>query len=107
MYNMSVYCITLNHEKMCDSALTNLINSIPPSSIVVFDEIDKQLVDKPKRVSIGGILSAIDGPSRLPTRCLVILTSNVREFLTAPNMEALVRPGRIDQAVECAEPFGR
>ncbi len=42
-YNKAIFMVTLNSLEMDDSILINLIKEVPPNSVVVFDEIDKQL----------------------------------------------------------------
>lgn len=99
-YNMSVYLVNLNSEKMTDTILINLISKIPPHSLLAFEEIDKQLETLAKnsnnKVSIGGLLTAIDGPHRLSYGSIVILTSNTDSFLNPSDKLALLRQGRID-----------
>lgn len=100
-YNMPIYLLTLNSKKMTDSDLINLLCSIPPNSIIVIDEIDKQLEalknNKKAFVTIAGLLTALDGPQRLSDSTLIILTANKLDFLSDENKIALFRKGRIDK----------
>ncbi len=65
-HNKSVYLVFLNALNMTDALLINLISTIPPYSIIVIEEIEKQLEtlkkNKNNMVSEGGILTALDGP---------------------------------------------
>lgn len=104
-HNRSVYMINLNAKDMTDEIIINLILTVPPYSIIVFDEIDKQFdtlqSNKNNMISSGGILSAIDGPIRLSHGTIVIMTANRKKILPSfDNMNALLRPGRIDKVIE-------
>jgi hypothetical protein len=103
-HNMSVYMVNLNSKNMTDTILINLVCHVPPRSIIVFEEIDKQLETLQKnrnnQVSFGGILSAIDGPQRLNDGCIVIMTTNNNNFLGESERKSLIRPGRIDKVIE-------
>jgi len=106
-YNMSVYMLTLNSNDMTDTILINLFCGIRPMSIIVLEEIDKQIEtlgrNKTATVSIGGLLTAIDGPQRLADSTIVILTANKRMFLPPEDMNALLRLGRIDKTYQFTE----
>ncbi len=104
-YDMPIYIITLNSKEMSDSVLLNLINVVLPHSIIVFDEIDKQLNTIRKKenpmISNAGILQALDGPgTRLSEGSIVIMTANNTDFLKGDFAKPLMRPGRIDKHFE-------
>lgn len=107
-YDMTIYCLNLNCANMTDSNLIHLINTVPPNSILVLEEIDKQILTllnhKYSHISIGGLLSGLDGPQRLSNSSIVIMTSNTRYFLDAESDKALVRKGRIDCVYEFKTP---
>jgi chaperone BCS1 len=109
MYNMSVYILTLNSRNMTDTTLINLLCRVPPNSIITIEEIDKQMVtlkkNKTANVSVGGLLTAIDGPQRLSHSTIVIMTANTANFLSKGDMFALCRPGRIDQTFNFSTKF--
>lgn len=98
--NMPVYMINLNADGMTDSVLINLLANVPMKSLILFDEIDKQYlaITNNKKVSLsnGGILSAIDGPQRLPHGTIVIMTANDINAFDNIFRSQLIRPGRID-----------
>ena len=100
-YNKSAYLVNLNALNMTDALLINLISTIPPYSIIVIEEIEKQLETLKKNrnnmVSEGGILTALDGPQRLSHGCIVIMTSNNINSLDDKLKIPLLRPGRIDK----------
>ncbi|AEX61236.1 mitochondrial chaperone-like protein [Megavirus courdo7] len=100
-YNMEFYSVNLNSDNMNDTILINLISKIPPNSIISFEEIDKQIetLDKNnnRKISVGGILTALDGPQRLSHGTIVIMTANNKNFFNSQNMDALLRAGRIDK----------
>jgi len=109
LYGMSIYNLNLNANKMNDTWLMKLIVNVPPNSIIVLDEIDKQLEhvnnNKTANVSIGGLLSAIDGPHRLSHSTIVIMTSNSRSFIDVKYESLLFRKGRIDTCIEFSQPI--
>ncbi len=100
-HNMDVYLINLNSKDMTDTVLINLISRVYEKSIIVFEEIDKQLETLRKnannQISFGGILSAIDGPQRLSDSCIVVMTTNNIEYFTESEKGSLCRKGRIDE----------
>lgn len=101
--NMCIYLVNLNSKNMTDSVLINLLSNVPPYSIIVFEEIDRQLEtlnkNNNKYVSEGGILTAIDGPQRLSHATIVVMTSNDTYEFTESFKEALFRKGRIDEVI--------
>lgn len=104
-YDMLMYIIILNSKEMSDSVLLNLIQEIPPHSVIVFDEMDKQLDTIRKKensmISNAGILQSLDGPgTRLSEGSIVIMTANNTEFITEDFARPLMRPGRIDRHFE-------
>ena len=98
-----VHILSLNGSNMDDSSLLNLFNGLPAYSIVVIEEIDKQLELLKKNpnslVSIGGLKTAIDGCQRMPHSCLLFMTCNDRSFASDDD-DPLIRPGRIDLVQE-------
>jgi len=100
-YDRSIYLLTLNSKEMNDTILINLCSIVPPNSIICIDEIDKQLEflmkDKQNKVSMGGILSAIDGPQRLSHSTIIIMTANNDYFIPNDYHDAFFRQGRIDR----------
>lgn len=106
-YNMSTYNLSITSNDMTDGILLNLINEIPPNSLIVLEELDKQ-IDKIKnninsQVSISGLLSSIDGPKRIAHGCIIICTSNRLNILEGTEQEALCRKGRFDMKYEFTE----
>src|SRR5581483_6355315 len=86
-YGMSVYMVNLNSYDMSDAVLINLVANVPPNSIILFDEFDKQyeeiLANHDIRISKNGILTAIDGPHRTSHGTLVIVAVNDATVLDA------------------------
>ncbi len=103
-HNMTLYSLNLNSNEMTDTILINLVSTVPPDAIIVLEEIDKQIEalqnNQNKYVTIGGILSAIDGPQRLSHGTIVIMTANKKDFVPDDQKEALFRAGRIDRQFE-------
>lgn len=102
VYGCGIYMFTLNANNLSDSSMISSILSVPPRSVIVFDEIDNQLETVKRNptanVSVGGLFTAIDGPQRLANGCIVIFTSNSRYFLGSQKLhETFERPGRVDK----------
>lgn len=103
-HNMSIYNLTLNSDNMNDTTLLNLFSNVPANSIIAIEEIDKQLKslqnNKRANVTIGGLLSGIDGPQRLSHGSIVIMTANTNNFVDTEIQKCLFRRGRIDRQIE-------
>ena len=101
IYNMPIYLFNFGSKKMSDSSLVGLASSVPPNSLLVFDEFDKQR-DRNPNVTDAGILSALDGPQRMSHGSVAIATSNTLDF--DPDFaSALFRQGRLDKQFELTE----
>lgn len=102
-FDMSVCPVILNAGRdMTDAGLVTLFARLPPRSLVVVDEVEKQLAlacfsHKQPSISEGGFLSCLDGSIRLPHGCIAILTANSIENWTDDFRTTLLRPGRIDK----------
>lgn len=107
-FGFTIYLLNLNAKDMTDNVLTNLISRLPPKSMLVLEEVDHQMdtlaQNQNNQISIGGILSAVDGPLRLNQGSIVIMSSNRFKFLPDDQHNALIRPGRMDKIVELNEP---
>ena len=103
-YNMTLCLLQLNAKNFHDADLITLVSKLHPNSILFVDEVDKQLDSirgsNDAHISVGGFLSALDGPSRINHGCIVIMTSNKKIFLAKKDQDALYRAGRIDQVLE-------
>lgn len=106
-HRMDMYCINLISEKMTDALLQQSCVTINKQSLIVIDEFDKMYnqigANNKTKVTMAGILSAIDGVIRLPEGCIVIVIMNgkLNDVITNPvHRAALVRPGRLDKCVE-------
>jgi hypothetical protein len=101
-YGMCVYLVNLNTINMSDAVLINLVGQVPPKSIVVFEEFDKQFQaiqnNNNIHISPGGILSAIDGPQRLSHGTIVIMTVNDTNVFPQNFITPLLRKGRLDKS---------
>lgn len=103
-HNMPVFLLNLNSKDMTDATLINLLTRVPQRSIIAIEEVDLQLEtlrnNGNNQVSMGGLLSALDGPQRLSSSTIVVLTTNNANWLKGDNQkyeQALLRKGRIDQ----------
>lgn len=109
-YKRPIYMISLNSKDMTDAILTQLVSNTAPYSLIVFEEIDKQLealkTNKTINISGGGLLSALDGPQRLSHSSIVILTTNNIAYIqNLPIKKELLRKGRIDKIFSFTKPF--
>lgn len=105
-HHLDIYCINLISKRMTDALLQQSCVTINKQSMIVIDEFDKmytQIVANSKtKITMAGILSAIDGVIRLPDGCIVIviMNGNLDDIITNPiHRDALVRPGRLDECV--------
>lgn len=108
-YNRSIFMLILNADGMTDTILINLLSIVPPYSVICIDEIDRQYEflksNTNAKVSMSGILTALDGPQRLSHGTIVIMTGNNDKFVLKEDYNALFRPGRIDKTFYLTEPF--
>ncbi len=110
-HNMDIYTININANEMSDPTLITLMAKVPKRSVILIDEIDKQLITAQKNsvnhVSTGGILSAIDGSHRLDHGVIIVLTTNDKHFpdKTVFPSSALIREGRIDKVFHFKSSF--
>lgn len=103
---LDLYMLSLANGSIEEDDLTRMFASLPPRCVVLLEDIDSAGIkretedDEPDkyhrrgRVSLSGLLNAIDGTSSQEGR-LLIMTSNNPDALD----KALVRPGRIDRKV--------
>ena len=117
-FRINLYSLSLLDPKMTDSSLMTLFQRLPPGCICLLEDVDSaglgreisgQTQDKSRpgkqgtngtsattsRVTLSGLLNAIDGASA-PEGHLLLMTTNCPEALD----EALIRAGRIDVKVE-------
>ena len=109
-YGLPMYMFNFNSGSMNDAVMITMLASVPPRSVIVFDEIEDQLrtLERNSRasVSVGGMLTAIDGPPRLAFGILIFFTANSDEISFGKATVPLFREGRIDVKAELTEPFG-
>ena len=92
--------ITLSNAKLTDAMLANQLQSTPPRSLILIEDIDsffnaREKQDTRTTISFSGLLNALDGVGAQEGR-IIVLTTNHRERLDP----ALIRPGRIDVEIE-------
>uniref|UniRef100_A0A914XDC1 Mitochondrial chaperone BCS1 n=1 Tax=Plectus sambesii TaxID=2011161 RepID=A0A914XDC1_9BILA len=99
----SVCMVSLSERTLDDDRLNHLLNTAPPNSIVLLEDVDaafhsredhpslKAAYEGMTRVTLSGLLNAIDGVACAEERIL-FMTTNYVERLDP----ALIRPGRID-----------
>lgn len=100
-HDMSIYQVHLNGNKMDDSSLSTLINSTPPCSLIVIEEVEKQLMAMKKNptcnISNGGIIVSFDGPRRLSIGSFIIMTCNNLDLIEPEFRDQLLREGRLGE----------
>ena len=92
--------LSLTNPKLNDHSTAELLQRTPPRSLILIEDVDAFFVAREKQdarieVSFSGLLNALDGVAAQEGR-IVVLTTNHHERLDA----ALIRPGRVDLAVE-------
>uniref|UniRef100_A0AC34GQW7 Mitochondrial chaperone BCS1 n=1 Tax=Panagrolaimus sp. ES5 TaxID=591445 RepID=A0AC34GQW7_9BILA len=110
-FGYGIATISLTSQYMSDLYLQNLINNIPPKTILLLEDIDvafkKRVAGEEthmfRSISLSGLLNAIDGIASAEKRIL-FMTTNFKENLD----EALIRPGRVDVQIclgHCTPPM--
>ena len=104
--NLALYILNLNSIKN-DSDLNEIIQHIPPKSILLIEDIDcfsvsndreKEINKKEDGLSLSGLLNVLDGLNS-PDGVIYIITTNYPDSLD----KALIRPGRIDHYYELTD----
>ncbi|EFO21224.2 chaperone BCS1 [Loa loa] len=102
-FGYSVCMLSLSERTLDDDRLNHLLNTPPPYSVVVLEDVDAAFgsrddpVQSSKayegltRVTFSGLLNAIDGVASADERILFMTTNHVNRLDSA-----LIRPGRID-----------
>lgn len=97
-FEMDVHYIALSDMKE-DTNLLNLLSGIGPRSMLVLEDLDvvhsaksRDDAESPDRVSLSGLLNALDGFAT-PHGLVTVMTTNHVGVLD----DALVRPGRTDR----------
>ncbi|KAL5242746.1 hypothetical protein ACI65C_010156 [Semiaphis heraclei] len=96
-YNLCV--LSLNDSKMSDDQLVQLMGEVPSKSFVLLEDIDamfanrggKTVVEGSTKVTLSGLLNALDGVVSSEGRILFMTTNYVDRLDTA-----LIRSGRVD-----------
>lgn len=108
-HSMAIYLVNFNSDGMTDSVLINLVANVPPRSVIVFDEMDKQYEaikgNKNIHISTGGILTALDGIPRINHGNIIIIIANDITKFDPDFKTPLLRPGRIDVAFNFLTPL--
>ena len=107
LFGLDIHVLSLRNPAMNDAQLNHLFSTLPTRCLVLLEDIDTAglkrdtepssniAVDIVERVSLSGLLNAIDGVASQEGRILV-MTTNDPEKLDP----ALVRPGRVDVRVD-------
>ncbi|EJW82782.1 mitochondrial chaperone BCS1 [Wuchereria bancrofti] len=102
-FGYSVCMLSLSERTLDDDRLNHLLNTPPPYSVVVLEDVDAAFgsrddaVQSSKayegltRVTFSGLLNAIDGVASADERILFMTTNHVDRL-----DPALIRPGRVD-----------
>uniref|UniRef100_A0A914IFR5 Mitochondrial chaperone BCS1 n=1 Tax=Globodera rostochiensis TaxID=31243 RepID=A0A914IFR5_GLORO len=104
-YGYNICMLSLSDRTMDDLRLNHLMNSAPSYSFLLLEDIDNAFVrrdneadnaqleafDGLTRVTMSGLLNAIDGVVSAEERVLFMTTNHVRRL-----DPALIRPGRVD-----------
>ncbi|EWC47281.1 hypothetical protein DRE_03400 [Drechslerella stenobrocha 248] len=102
--NYDICLVNLSERGLTDDRLNHLLSNMPTRSIALLEDVDAAFANRRQKneegysganVTFSGLLNALDGVASSEERIL-FLTTNFKERLD----EALVRPGRVDMAVE-------
>jgi chaperone BCS1 len=107
-FKLKIYIINLN--SIADGELYNLMSSLPEQCILLLEDIDSQKITKlrtakpdnsatDQRLTLSGLLNAIDGVIAGEGRIL-IMTTNHKHKLDP----ALIRPGQVDMTISFEYP---
>lgn len=107
-YDMPMYHVTLNSPTMSGVVLINLISKVPPGSLIIFDEFEKQYQSaitnrREGYLSSADILEALS--DCISERTIVVLIANKIDALPLEFMDPLLRSGRIDKQFEFNERY--
>ena len=91
---LAICVLSLSNRSLDDDSLNSLLNEAPVRSIVLLEDIDRAFTAD-SRVTMSGLLNALDGVAAQEGR-IVFMTTNHVERLDA----ALIRPGRADVKLE-------
>ncbi|PWV17202.1 putative mitochondrial chaperone BCS1 [Trypanosoma cruzi] len=112
--SLPIYLLSLQSKDLDDASLLGLINSVPPKSLLVIEDLENAIKahsvhsslrnefpreigeGRDSGVSLSALLNAIDGIASSEGR-LLIITANDASRLPSP--DALLRPGRVDRRV--------
>ncbi|VVC26894.1 ATPase, AAA-type, core,ATPase, AAA-type, conserved site,P-loop containing nucleoside triphosphate [Cinara cedri] len=96
-YNLCV--LSLNNSQMSDDQLIKLMGEVPRNSLILLEDIDamftsrvqKSVIESSSKVTLSGLLNAIDGVMSSECR-IVFMTTNYVDRVDS----ALIRAGRVD-----------
>eukprot|EP00667_Euglena_gracilis_P012132 EG_transcript_12438 len=88
--DMAICVLNLSNKYLTDDSLPQLLGSAPEPSIILVEDVDHAFTQH-SRISLSGLLNAIDGVAAQEGR-LLFMTTNHLERLEP----ALIRPGRVD-----------
>lgn len=91
---LAICVLSLSNRSLDDDSLNNLLNTAPLRSIVLLEDIDRAFTND-SRITMSGLLNALDGVAAQEGR-LVFMTTNHVDKLDP----ALIRPGRCDVKME-------
>jgi len=91
---LAICVLSLSNRGLDDEALNNLLNTSPLRSIILLEDIDRAFTAE-SRVTMSGLLNALDGVAAQEGR-IVFMTTNHVDRLDP----ALIRAGRADVKLE-------
>jgi chaperone BCS1 len=103
-FGYSICMLSLSERTLDDDRLNYLLNNAPPNCFVLLEDVDAAHVSRDlyeneqhrayegmTRVTLSGLLNAIDGVTSTEQRLLFMTTNHVDRLDSA-----LIRPGRVD-----------
>jgi len=88
--DMAICVLNLSNKYLTDDSLPQLMGSAPEPSIILVEDVDHAFTQH-SRISLSGLLNAIDGVAAQEGRLLFLTTNHIERL-----EPALIRPGRVD-----------
>ncbi|OQU95221.1 hypothetical protein CLAIMM_01460 [Cladophialophora immunda] len=108
-FRREIYSIPFSESGLTDTGLAILLGNVSPRSLILLDDIDVAGLNRDitksegpgvrSRVTLSGLLNAIDGVSSPEGHVLIATTNRISNL-----DEALLRPGRLGKKVEFRRP---
>lgn len=93
--DMSICTVNLTMDNIDDTWLCKLLLNAPMDAILLFEDIDHAFTIERPKITLAGLLNAIDGIAAQEGRLMFMTTNNIEAL-----DKALIRPGRVDVSMK-------